>query len=612
MREKFWAAMLALLIGWAGSFGLISGSLVKGIVLDSVSEESLQIIDGHDFISWLGLAEGAAWLDETMKLPIAYAAEEPASMEEPTGMEEMKVIPTTAPAVAFTFAGLSNKAVVKEVLTRLQSLGIRATFFVFEQEIKAQPDTVRQIIAAGHEVGLAIRPKSGETEEQTYQSILHGRRLLKERFGIANDLVKQPWGRVSEETKAAVARTKGVLVGQTVNVVQSKHKNYQTAEQVLAEIFGKAVFSLGRGQIVHFRLDFYTKPLLVIDLISLIKEYKIDNVAYAVSFDNPAINPANDSQYVIKPVGEILQDKKKLYHYPVDVQQVPENLRSEKAGAWYKPERFFAEASKRYVGNHVVNDEDRMLGFSKSEVRRMDQTGLIHTTEPLIFLTFDDWGHDSSINKLLYVLRKHKVSATFFVITHNVLANPNLLRAMAEAGNTIGSHSDMHKAMAVRDASGRQVPTQSREEYFKDLTTSYQKLRDVIGDVTVGGKPMLARFFRPPTLAVSKMGMETLFATGFEYVVSGSCSTEDYQAEGVGQLVNRMREGVYDENGRVRKGAVLVMHMTEAACYTPIALDILLTANEKKTDTDLSKFRVANLADYLTTGYKQFQMQDEP
>ena len=186
------------------------------------------------------------------------------------------------------------------------------------------------------------------------------------------------------------------------------------------------------------------------------------------------------------------------------------------------------------------------------------------------------------------------------------------MRAMAEAGNTIGSHSDMHKAMAVRDASGRQVPTQSREEYFKDLTTSYQKLRDVIGDVTVGGKPMLARFFRPPTLAVSKMGMETLFATGFEYVVSGSCSTEDYQAEGVGQLVNRMREGVYDENGRVRKGAVLVMHMTEAACYTPIALDILLTANEKKTDTDLSKFRVANLADYLTTGYKQFQMQDEP
>ena len=107
------------------------------------------------------------------------------------------------------------------------------------------------------------------------------------------------------------------------------------------------------------------------------------------------------------------------------------------------------------------------------------------------------------------------------------------------------------------------------------------------------------------------MGMESLFATGFEYVISGSCSTEDYQAEGVPQLVSTMKQGLYDENGNLRKGAILVMHMTEAACYTPLALDVLLTANEKKANTDPSKFRVANLGDYLTGGYKQFQMKDE-
>lgn len=553
--------------------------------------------------SWL--VQVAGRMEDKVILPKAYAA------EAPVVVEELKVVPTTEPALAFTFGGLSNKAVVEDVLGRLQRLGIRATFFVFEKEMKEQEETLRKIIAAGHEIGLAIRPKEGEVEEQTYQSILRGRQLLKERYGVTSSLVKQPWGMVDTGTKKAVARAHGLLISQTVNVVQSKHKDYKTAEQVMAEIFGKSVFSLGRGQIVHFRMDFYTNPKIVTELISLIKERKIDSVAYAVSFDNPALNPANNSQYVIKTVGELLARKDKIYHYPVEMQRVPEALRNAESGNWNKPERFLSEASERYVGSADVNGEDRMLGFSKREVRHMDQTGLIHTKEPVIFLSFDDWGQDSSINKLLYVLRKHKVTATFFVITHNVSANPNLLRAMAEEGHTIGSHSDFHKAMAVRDASGRQVPTQNREEYLKDLATSYQKLRDVIGDVTVNGKPMLTRFFRPPTLAISKMGMESLFATGFEYVISGSCSTEDYQAEGVPQLVSTMKQGLYDENGNLRKGAILVMHMTEAACYTPLALDVLLTANEKKANTDPSKFRVANLGDYLTGGYKQFQMKDE-
>ena len=553
--------------------------------------------------SWL--VQVAGRMEDKVILPKAYAA------EAPVVVEELKVVPTTEPALAFTFGGLSNKAVVEDVLGRLQRLGIRATFFVFEKEMKEQEETLRKIIAAGHEIGLAIRPKEGEVEEQTYQSILRGRQLLKERYGVTSSLVKQPWGMVDTGTKKAVARAHGLLISQTVNVVQSKHKDYKTAEQVMAEIFGKSVFSLGRGQIVHFRMDFYTNPKIVTELISLIKERKIDSVAYAVSFDNPALNPANNSQYVIKTVGELLARKDKIYHYPVEMQRVPEALRNAESGNWNKPERFLSEASERYVGSADVNGEDRMLGFSKREVRHMDQTGLIHTKEPVIFLSFDDWGQDSSINKLLYVLRKHKVTATFFVITHNVSANPNLLRAMAEEGHTIGSHSDFHKAMAVRDASGRQVPTQNREEYLKDLATSYQKLRDVIGDVTVNGKPMLTRFFRPPTLAISKMGMESLFATGFEYVISGSCSTADYQAEGVPQLVSTMKQGLYDENGNLRKGAILVMHMTEAACYTPLALDVLLTANEKKANTDPSKFRVANLGDYLTGGYKQFQMKDE-
>jgi peptidoglycan/xylan/chitin deacetylase (PgdA/CDA1 family) len=201
-------------------------------------------------------------------------------------------------------------------------------------------------------------------------------------------------------------------------------------------------------------------------------------------------------------------------------------------------------------------------------------------------------------------------SATFFIITNNVLNNPNLLRTIAIEGHEIGSHSDQHKPMAVRDPrTGRQVRTQDKEEYRQDLTTAFRKLRSITGDVTVNGRPSLTRFFRPSTLAVSKIGLEALFETGYEYIINGSCSTYDYKAENVSQLVRTMRDGIYTKNGEVKKGAVLVMHMGDASVYTAIALDILLTANAAKADSDPSKFSAGRLSDYLIDGYSQINRQ---
>ena len=52
----------------------------------------------------------------------------------------------------------------------------------------------------------------------------------------------------------------------------------------------------------------------------------------------------------------------------------------------------------------------------------------------MIFLSFDDWGTEQSLNELLYVLEKQNVKATFFIKTEYVDANPNLLRTIAVKG----------------------------------------------------------------------------------------------------------------------------------------------------------------------------------
>ncbi len=538
---------------------------------------------------------------DLLSIRTAYAA-------EPTDnqVQEIKTISTTEPALAYTFGGLANETAVTDVLGRLQALGIKATFFVAETEMKKNPAVLRQIIAAGHEIGIAIRPKEGETAVETSTAIVRSRKTLQEQFGVETNLIKQPWGAVNDTTREAVASLGCRLIGQSVNVVQSKHQDYTSADQVMSEIFGKAVFSLSRGQIVHFRMDYYTNDKLVGDLVVAIKQQKVDNIAYATSFDNPASNPANDSQYAIKPVGEILSHTQLLYQYPVDPAAVPVNLRADRPGLDINENNILNEVSKRYVGNKDVGYGKSTLGFSKMEARRLDNSGLIHTEDNVIFLTFDDWGTDAAVNKILYVLRKHNATATFFVLTNNVLHNPNLLRSIAAEGHNIGNHSDQHKPMTVRDPkTASQVILQDKQEYTREIAFAYKKLHDVTGDMVFNGKPLLTRYFRPPTLAISKIGVEAVLESGSDFIVSGSCSTNDYRAQSVPQLVNIIKDGIYTENGEVKKGSVVVMHMIDSAAYTAMALDILLTANEAKADSDPSKFKVGRLADYLTEGYSQ-------
>jgi len=543
-------------------------------------------------------------LGELFAARTAYAAESGAAPEK-----EIKFIFTTEPALAYTFTGFSREAVVYDVLNRLKRLGAKGTFFVMETELRQYPKIVRRVVESGNEIGLAIRPKEGETAEQIRQRILSGRKLLQSQYGIKTNLVKQPGGAVSEAMLQAVSNAGGILIGQSVTVVQGKHKDYTSADQVADELFPSSMYALGRGQIVNFRMDYYTNKLLVGDLMETIKQRKIDNVAFSTFYDNPDNNVKNDSRYALKTVGAILANKRYTYRYPVDLQNVPAGLRNDGPLPEATQRGVVAKLYDKYIGNADVDDDDRMLDFSKMESRRLDKTGTINTDDKVIFLTFDDWGTDAPINKLLYVLRKHNVPGEFFVLTRNVLVNPNLLRSIALDGHEIGSHTDQHQPMAVRDPkTGKQTKSQrSKEEYVQELLTSYRKLRDITGDVSVNGKYSLTRHFRPPQLAISKMGLEAVLEAGYDFIINGSYSTEDYEAKDTAALVNRLKAGIYTESGAVKKGAILVMHMSDTSIYTAMALDILLTANEAKVDADPSKFVVGRLSDYLIEGYSQMR-----
>ena len=127
-------------------------------------------------------------------------------------------------------------------------------------------------------------------------------------------------------------------------------------------------------------------------------------------------------------------------------------------------------------------------------------------------------------------MKKHHVKATFFVLTENVDKNPNLLRAIAADGHEIASHSNSHVPFATSKKSAyHNLTAKETAAMREDLAKSYQKLNKYVGNVQVAGKKALSLDFRPPTLEVSKKGLEAVFDVGFQYAVSGDVSTNDYE-----------------------------------------------------------------------------------
>ena len=97
-----------------------------------------------------------------------------------------------------------------------------------------------------------------------------------------------------------------------------------------------------------------------------------------------------------------------------------------------------------------------------------------------IALTFDDGPNDPDTHRLLEVLAKHRVRATFFMIGRFVKQRPEIARAVAAAGHLIGNHTMTHPLLMIRR------PKVVRQE----LRDCNDALEDALG--------VPVRWFRPP------------------------------------------------------------------------------------------------------------------
>jgi peptidoglycan/xylan/chitin deacetylase (PgdA/CDA1 family) len=126
-----------------------------------------------------------------------------------------------------------------------------------------------------------------------------------------------------------------------------------------------------------------------------------------------------------------------------------------------------------------------------------------------IALTYDDGPNDPHTLKLLDVLAKHSVRATFFMIGRYVRQRPDISRAVAQAGHVVGNHTFTHPLLIFQSAA--QTRTQ--------LVDCRKALQDAIGEHSNLFRPPWGGR-RPATIRIAReLGMQTVMwnVTGYDW-----------------------------------------------------------------------------------------------
>tara|TARA_Y100000385_G_C13102300_1_gene645322 strand:- start:1535 stop:2155 length:621 start_codon:yes stop_codon:yes gene_type:complete len=67
------------------------------------------------------------------------------------------------------------------------------------------------------------------------------------------------------------------------------------------------------------------------------------------------------------------------------------------------------------------------------------------SSEPKVYLTFDDGPTEGLTDWLIEELSKHDVKATFFCVGENVKRHPNLTKKLIERGHVVANHTMKHE-----------------------------------------------------------------------------------------------------------------------------------------------------------------------
>lgn len=155
-------------------------------------------------------------------------------------------------------------------------------------------------------------------------------------------------------------------------------------------------------------------------------------------------------------------------------------------------------------------------------------------SEPKFAFTFDDGPHPDNTPKILDILAKENIKASFFCVGENALLYPELIKRIKDEGHLLGSHSFSHKNLMAC------TPSESLEQIRRGIEAVSR----------VSGQP--CRYIRPPYGMRYPWTLRQAYSLG-QQVVLWSNWPRDWQLPGEDVIIERVVS-------EVQYGDIVLLH----------------------------------------------------
>lgn len=189
------------------------------------------------------------------------------------------------------------------------------------------------------------------------------------------------------------------------------------------------------------------------------------------------------------------------------------------------------------VSEDVIRDDDK-------DIYDIYQYKVIDKDSPMVALTFDD-GPNHNTSRVLDILQKYNVRATFFVLGMNIEGNEGILKRMKDLGMEIGNHMYSHKLATKLESD--------------DIEKEIKKVDELVFDV-VGCYPT---FVRPSYGTVNKRVRKVIDKP----IIVWDIDTLDWKYHNSKRISNKILKYVKD-------GDIVLMHDIYSATANSLEITI--------------------------------------
>lgn len=195
---------------------------------------------------------------------------------------------------------------------------------------------------------------------------------------------------------------------------------------------------------------------------------------------------------------------------------------------------------------------------SSEALREYNAAYLGDTTQKVIYLTFDAGYENGCTAQILDVLKKHNVSAAFFLVGNYIEQNPELVKRMVAEGHTVGNHTYHHYDMSR----------------IGDMDSFRRELEDLEQLYTATTGQTMQKFYRPPQGIYSEENLKMAQQLGYR-TVFWSLAYVDW----LNDKQPTSEQAFSKLIPRIHNGAVVLLHSTSKT--NAAILDDLLTRWEE-------------------------------